>query len=517
MAPEQITGGEITPQVDLYATGLLAYELLAGRHPFHGTDAPMALLMHHVNDEPPPLASVRPDLPAGVVAWVHAMLAKYPAARPAGAAAAWDRLEGVVSDALGPRWRRDATITEPAVDPGRADRGRARAAERAVRDLPGRGAVAADAGPGRPRPHPRRPRRCGPSRSASSPRARRPGAAAAGVPPRRSRPVVAACGGAPSCSLWPGRLILAIAAILYSTAPGEEPRAAPRPPAGPSLEPPLREAVTPAVRADGRVSRELSSLVPGASPDDALDRVGAALAATGRARTAVDGLGASTADDRLLRARRAARSSTQAEYLGAVRATLRLRVDDDRLDALAARLVARLELIETAVPDASESVDGVQPLQRWLDAEIAAQPPAFAPPATAKVNRASCRTPSPPRRRRRRGPRRRRADRGARADRRAPRLRRRGRNAAVPAPPRAPEAAPPATGARAALGRRERLHEVAQLLSGIAAQDGPVPEARMVRPERRELVLRPPVLRRVDREQRAAAGAGRGPWSAGAC
>ena len=117
MAPEQITGGEITPQVDLYATGVLAYELLAGRHPFHDTDAPMALLMHHVNDEPPSLASLRPDLPAGVVAWVHAMLAKYPAARPAGAAAAWDQLEGAVSDALGPRWRRDATITGPAVDP----------------------------------------------------------------------------------------------------------------------------------------------------------------------------------------------------------------------------------------------------------------------------------------------------------------------------------------------------------------------------------------------------------------
>ena len=108
MAPEQISGGEITPQVDLYATGLIAYELLAGRHPFDGTDAPMALLMRHVNDDPPPLASVRPDLPPGVVAWVHAMLAKDPAARPAGAAHAWDRLEGVVSDALGPRWRRAA-------------------------------------------------------------------------------------------------------------------------------------------------------------------------------------------------------------------------------------------------------------------------------------------------------------------------------------------------------------------------------------------------------------------------
>jgi serine/threonine protein kinase len=117
MAPEQISSGEISPQVDLYATGLIAYELVAGRHPFDGTDAPMALLMHHVNSEPPPLADLRPDLAPGVAEWVHAMLAKEPRARPAGAVEAWDRLEGVVSDALGPRWRRDATLGDPPAAP----------------------------------------------------------------------------------------------------------------------------------------------------------------------------------------------------------------------------------------------------------------------------------------------------------------------------------------------------------------------------------------------------------------
>ncbi len=113
MAPEQVTGGEMTPQVDLYATGLIAYELLAGRHPFHGTDAPTALLIRQINDDPPPLADLRPDLPPGVVAWVHAMLAKDPAARPASAAHAWDWLEGEVADELGPRWRRAAALPEP--------------------------------------------------------------------------------------------------------------------------------------------------------------------------------------------------------------------------------------------------------------------------------------------------------------------------------------------------------------------------------------------------------------------
>ena len=113
MAPEQVMGTAVTPATDLYATGMIAYELLAGRHPYDGVDAPMALMLRHANDEPAPLGLVREDLPPGVVAWVHAMLAKDPAARPASAADAWDWLEGVVADELGPRWRRAAALPEP--------------------------------------------------------------------------------------------------------------------------------------------------------------------------------------------------------------------------------------------------------------------------------------------------------------------------------------------------------------------------------------------------------------------
>jgi len=118
MAPEQVMGGEVTPQTDLYATGLIAYELLAGRHPYDGVDAPMALMLRHVNDEPPPLGLLREDLPPGAVAWVHAMLTKDPAARPASGAHAWDWLEGVVADELGARWRRAAALPEPGEQSG---------------------------------------------------------------------------------------------------------------------------------------------------------------------------------------------------------------------------------------------------------------------------------------------------------------------------------------------------------------------------------------------------------------
>ena len=78
----------------------------------------MALMLRHANDEPPPLAASAPTSRPGVVAWVHAMLAKEPGRPPASAAHAWDRLEGVVADELGARWRRGRRCPSPASRPG---------------------------------------------------------------------------------------------------------------------------------------------------------------------------------------------------------------------------------------------------------------------------------------------------------------------------------------------------------------------------------------------------------------
>ena len=392
MAPEQITGGEITPQADLYATGLLAYELLAGRHPFAGTDAPMALLMRHLSDDPPPLASVRPDLPPGVVAWVHGMLAKEPAMRPVDAAAAWDRLEGVVSDALGPRWRRDAALTEPSVDPAAATEP-ALPSERSgiysivLPPLPMPVPTTSSAPepsvpePSVPEPSvpvhshplpaipvPSEPGHSAPVHSHPVPAFPVPSEPALPAPHRRlrRRALLVALAGA---------LILAIAAILYSTAPGEEPRAAPRPPAGRPIDARLREAVAPALAAGAKLSKELSSLAPGADPSDARDRWLAAVPATETARAAVRELRVTTASERLLRARAGRALSTQSEYLDIVRAALRIRIDDRQLDALgrlSARLVSRLERIEAAVPGASGTVAGAPRLKQWVRAELAA-------------------------------------------------------------------------------------------------------------------------------------------------
>ena len=55
MAPEQIRGGHIDHRIDLYACGVMLFELLTGAKPFHADD-PMAVCMQHLNVEPPTLA-----------------------------------------------------------------------------------------------------------------------------------------------------------------------------------------------------------------------------------------------------------------------------------------------------------------------------------------------------------------------------------------------------------------------------------------------------------------------------
>ncbi len=83
MAPEQITGHAIDGRTDVYALGVLLYEMLAGAPPFQG-DNLVALLSKHLHDPPPPFATMRPglSLPMPVERLVLSCLAKEPSARP---------------------------------------------------------------------------------------------------------------------------------------------------------------------------------------------------------------------------------------------------------------------------------------------------------------------------------------------------------------------------------------------------------------------------------------------------
>ena len=55
MAPEQAMAQDIGPWTDLYSVGCMAFEMFTGKVPFHDSDAPMAILLRHVNE---PIAPV---------------------------------------------------------------------------------------------------------------------------------------------------------------------------------------------------------------------------------------------------------------------------------------------------------------------------------------------------------------------------------------------------------------------------------------------------------------------------
>jgi serine/threonine-protein kinase len=81
VAPEQVRGEDITPAVDVYALGVLAYQLLLGLPPFAAKND-LELLDKHLRDEPPRPRTLAADLPAALDALMVAMLAKQPADRP---------------------------------------------------------------------------------------------------------------------------------------------------------------------------------------------------------------------------------------------------------------------------------------------------------------------------------------------------------------------------------------------------------------------------------------------------
>ena len=113
MAPEQALNEDLSPSTDLYAIGVMAFEMLAGRPPFEASDTPMAVLFAHVNQPVPPLTGLAPDVPEELCKWVEWLLAKAPSDRPQSAAEASEALERLAVAELGPFWRRQAPIVEP--------------------------------------------------------------------------------------------------------------------------------------------------------------------------------------------------------------------------------------------------------------------------------------------------------------------------------------------------------------------------------------------------------------------
>ena len=101
MSPEQAQEEELTHQTDLYSLGVVIYELLAGRTPFQAENL-SRLIYRIVHDAPPPVRTLRADIPPELEAIVMKALARDRAQRyamgnemAADLSQAFDHLDGV--------------------------------------------------------------------------------------------------------------------------------------------------------------------------------------------------------------------------------------------------------------------------------------------------------------------------------------------------------------------------------------------------------------------------------------
>jgi serine/threonine-protein kinase len=109
MAPEQAVGDEVDARADLYAWGVLAFEVLAGAHPFAGRTSAAQLVHAHITEAPPALALRAPAVAPPLAATVMRCLAKDPAARFASADELLRSLDDGAAPSSGPRGRRVAS------------------------------------------------------------------------------------------------------------------------------------------------------------------------------------------------------------------------------------------------------------------------------------------------------------------------------------------------------------------------------------------------------------------------
>ena len=99
MSPEQVSAeGSIDHRADLYALGVLGYELLTGATPFAGLELAQMLVAHAIRD-PEPIAARRPDVPAALADLVARCLRKDPADRWSSAEALAQALRTITSAA----------------------------------------------------------------------------------------------------------------------------------------------------------------------------------------------------------------------------------------------------------------------------------------------------------------------------------------------------------------------------------------------------------------------------------
>lgn len=79
-APEQAQGEIVSPAADVYALGIVMYEMLTGRTPFDG-DTPVAVAMQHIQEAPTPPSQLNPNIPPALEEIILRCLEKVPEMR----------------------------------------------------------------------------------------------------------------------------------------------------------------------------------------------------------------------------------------------------------------------------------------------------------------------------------------------------------------------------------------------------------------------------------------------------
>ncbi len=97
MAPEQFVTGQSSVQSDIFALGVILYELATGRHPFHRPDAPDFQSIRAIQfADPPNLREIAPDLPVELESVILRCLEKQPSSRFSSAADVRESLKTVM-------------------------------------------------------------------------------------------------------------------------------------------------------------------------------------------------------------------------------------------------------------------------------------------------------------------------------------------------------------------------------------------------------------------------------------
>src|SRR5258708_4592245 len=114
MSPEQWMGKALDSRADIYALGIMLFEMLSGQLPFRA-ETPYSMMHMHVNEQPPPVREQRAELPPGIDQIISKALAKDPDKRYASAGALAEAFKSALTNTTGSRARsevEEATLVD---------------------------------------------------------------------------------------------------------------------------------------------------------------------------------------------------------------------------------------------------------------------------------------------------------------------------------------------------------------------------------------------------------------------